>query len=121
MAENDDAHHRNRCALDFAHCTVTIRLDMKWEVRFTDRTALVDRYSGLKIEIHANEHPPPHFHVECAAGEASFRISDGTKLNGDLESEARVIRKWHAKNKDKLIRTWNESRPTDCPVGEYKE
>lgn len=25
---------------------------------------LVDRIKGLKIEVYANEHPPPHFHVK---------------------------------------------------------
>jgi hypothetical protein len=82
---------------------------------------LIDRYAGLKIEVYADEHPPPHFHVRCAAGEASFRISDGAMLNGSLRSEARMIKAWHAKNKSKIVNAWNKSRPTNCSVGKYRE
>lgn len=33
----------------------------------------IDYYAGLRIEAYADEHPPPHFHVSCAGGSASFR------------------------------------------------
>ena len=32
---------------------------------------LVARVNGLKIEIHPNEHPPPHFHVKTPKVNAS--------------------------------------------------
>lgn len=82
---------------------------------------LVDRYAGLVIEIYSDEHPPPHFHVACGAGKASFRISDGSPLHGDLGREERTIRRWHARNKPKLVAKWNASRPSDCPVGPYRD
>jgi hypothetical protein len=81
----------------------------------------VDYFAGFKVEVYAKEHPPPHFHVRCAGGKASFRISDCNMLNGDLAADDRIIKKWHAKNKSKIIRAWNESRPTDCSVGKYRE
>jgi hypothetical protein len=82
---------------------------------------LVDRYHGLKIEIFANEHPPPHFRVSCGAGTANYRIDNCEQLNGTLIREYRTIRKWHASHVDELIVVWNRSRPTDFPVGPIRQ
>jgi hypothetical protein len=80
---------------------------------------LVDKIEGLKIKIWADEHPPPHFHVEYQGENASFSILDGTRLPdvSGLERYERNIKAWWAKNKNLLIRKWNSSRPTDCQVG----
>ncbi len=82
---------------------------------------LVDRVDGLKIEIFSNEHPPPHFRVRYGKDSANFSIKNCRKLNGGLEEWEKTIKHWHSKNKDKLIEVWNIRRPTDCPVGLYKE
>lgn len=76
---------------------------------------------GLKIEIFAKEHPPPHFRVIYNGETANFTIKDCTKLNGGLDIYFHNIKKWHRKNKQKLINQWNEMRPSDCPVGRYFE
>lgn len=76
---------------------------------------------GLKIEIFSNEHPPPHFRVTYNGKSANYKIKDCTKISGDLDIWDRNIRKWHKKNKDILIITWNTTRPSDCPVGNYRE
>ncbi|OOY31258.1 DUF4160 domain-containing protein [Thioclava sp. F36-6] len=83
----------------------------------------VDRLGGLKIEIFSNEHPPPHFRVKFQGSTANYSISDCQRINGSGE----VVRfenniyKWWKSNKRKLIDIWNERRPSDCPVGEYRE
>lgn len=84
---------------------------------------LVDRFKGLKIEIYANEHPPPHFHISTNNGAASFSIADCELVDGDyfLRRRMREIRAWHAQHKKDLIKCWNATRPSDCPVGEYRE
>jgi len=83
---------------------------------------LVDRIGSLRIEIFSNEHPPPHFRVACDRGSNAFRISDCTPLHGDaLRRHFPQIREWHASHKQDLIDAWNESRPTDCPVGPYRD
>lgn len=83
---------------------------------------LVARVKGMKIEIFANEHPPPHFHVSYQNRSAAFRIDNCDPVDGHgLDRFMRNIRKWHAKNRDTLIRTWNETRPSDCPVGIINE
>lgn len=82
---------------------------------------LVDRFGALRIEVFAREHPPPHFRVICGDESANYRIADCHQLNGGLRRQHRIVREWHAQNKDKLIDAWNRRRPSDCPVGEYRE
>ncbi len=83
---------------------------------------LVDRIDGLKVEVFSNEHPPPHFRVKYQGHTANFEIKDCTVINGDknvLKFE-KNIKCWWKKNKQALIDTWNETRPSDCPVGVYR-
>lgn len=82
---------------------------------------LVARVDGLKIEIFANEHPPPHFRVKHAGDTANFSIKDCAQLNGGLKMWKRNIEAWHKANKSALIEVWNRTRPSDCPVGKYRE
>lgn len=83
----------------------------------------VVQFNGLKVSIKANEHPPPHFHVSYQNSDASFRIDNGEKLNGQgqILKYENNIKKWWKKNKQKLIDVWNSTRPADCQVGLYKE
>jgi hypothetical protein len=83
---------------------------------------LVDTIGELKIEVFAKEHPPPHFRVSCSKGSCRFRISDGMPLDPDgLSRYFREIKTWHKEHKQDLINRWNSTRPTGCPVGEYRE
>jgi Domain of unknown function (DUF4160) len=82
-------------------------------------TFTVQRVNGLLVEIRAKEHPPPHFHVSYKGKDASFSIIDCSRLSGvaGLERFDSAIRNWWERNKSMLIEKWNNSRPTDCPVG----
>jgi hypothetical protein len=82
---------------------------------------LVATLDGLRIQIFSREHPPPHFRVTYAGESADFEISNCAKLVGGLKKWERTIRTWHATNKDRLIEVWDRTRPTDCPVGAYRE
>ncbi len=82
---------------------------------------LVAQTGQLRIEIFSNEHPPPHFRVKCGSESADYHIKDCQQRDGRLKRHHRAIKAWHAKNKPLLITTWNERRPTDCPVGLYRE
>lgn len=88
----------------------------------TGQKILVGRIDGLKVEIFANDHPPPHFRVKLQGSTANFRISDGGCINGSGEVMRYHgnINRWWKINKSKLIECWNTTRPSDCPVGEYK-
>lgn len=123
---------------------------MKFEVPFTDQSALaklaasllepsgvadsiggrkvklataarVDQVGGLKIDIFAAEHPPPHFRVSFQGDCANFTIGDCSPMTPGLERFRRQIREWHQEHRSVLIAFWNRTRPTNCPVGEFRE
>jgi hypothetical protein len=83
----------------------------------------INRFNGLKIQIFSKEHPPPHFRVAFQSSFANFAISDCSMLagSGEIIKYRKNILQWWRKNKENLIRIWNETRPSDCPVGEYRE
>jgi hypothetical protein len=83
----------------------------------------VARINGIKVEIFADEHPPPHFRVKYQSSTANFVIANCQLLNGSGEvmKYEKNIRQWWEKNKQTLIDTWDRMRPSDCPVGKYVE
>lgn len=83
--------------------------------------ALVDRVRGLKFEIFANEHPPPHFHVTTTVCRASFALDDGRviKSSGNTRKLEKQVAYYFSENRAKLIDFWNNSRPDDCTVGPF--
>ena len=83
-----------------------------------NQRALVERVKGMRIIINPNEHPPPHFHVKYSGNNVSFVIEDCSLLAGNIGNrEQAIVRHWHKYSKSKLINKWNETRPTNCPVG----
>ena len=96
--------------------------DRDGELLLLENKQLVERLHGLKIEIYANEHPPPHFHVKSPELTATFAIDDCRQLSGQAPASAvQKIKYWHRFSKPKLVAIWNATRPTDCTVGGYRE
>lgn len=96
--------------------------DSNGEEKIIETRKAIEKLEGLKIEIYPNEHPPPHFHVKSPNVNASFDIENCKRLNGNIDKkDCKLIKHWHKKAKDELIKAWNETRPTDCVVGNYKE
>jgi hypothetical protein len=112
-----DAHDlASSLAEDFQHGPIIDDAGRRYLIEETVATL-----QGLKIQIFSDEHPPPHFRVAYAGDTANFSIKDCCKLNGGLSRWERNIRAWHSKNKQALIAVWDRTRPTDCPVGKYRE
>lgn len=90
------------------------------EIRIDFQVAFFD---GLKVELFSNEHPPPHFRVKYQGSTANFAIADCHPINGDsgVLRYRRNVKRWWKGNKQLLIKIWNERRPSDCTVGEYRE
>lgn len=87
-----------------------------------ERRQRIAQVGGLKIEVYPNEHAPPHFHAISPHVNASFTIEDCALLNGSVGSkDLRKIQHWHRQFKPLLIERWNDTRPTDCKVGSYRE
>lgn len=79
---------------------------------------LVARVDGLRIEVFSREHPPPHFHISGGGIGATFSITDCEHLDGNIGGrEKALVKWWYARSRPSLIRAWNESRPSDCPIG----
>jgi hypothetical protein len=83
---------------------------------------LVKKFDGIKVEVFADEHPPPHFRVKTSAGVGNFSIDTCEPLHGAdaVMRRHREIRRWHKENRQMLIDRWNETRPSDCPVGQFR-
>ena len=78
---------------------------------------LVDEVSGLKIEIFSRDHSPPHFHVSGGDIDAVFSIADCSLIKGAIDGRSsRLVQWWYERGRDTLIRTWNETRPSDRPA-----
>lgn len=86
--------------------------------RLLEPRVFVDTVGSLRIVIHTREHGPPHFHVTAPGIDASFAVEDGSHLTGRIgDKEIRLVQYWHASARPLLVRIWNETRPSDCPVG----
>jgi Domain of unknown function (DUF4160) len=84
--------------------------------------ALVESVDGLRIEIYHSEHPPPHFHVKANGINAAFTILDCKLIKGEISGrEKMLVEWWYERSKSKLIKFWNDSRPSDCSVGPINE
>jgi hypothetical protein len=56
-------------------------------------------FFGIYIRMYHDEHPPPHFHVECQGHEAFVAIEDGRILSGRLPTRAaKLVREWAAEH-----------------------
>ncbi len=83
---------------------------------------LVARINGLRIEIFAREHAPPHFHVHGGGVDAIFSLESCEHLQGTVgRREKALIEWWYLRSRERLIQTWNSTRPSDCPVGKFSE
>lgn len=83
---------------------------------------LVGKVNGLKIEVFAKEHPPPHFHISGGGIDATFSLTTCELLQGKISGrEAALVKWWYDRSRSNLISAWNQSRPTDCPVGPVSE
>lgn len=82
---------------------------------------LVDRFANLRVEVFAREHGVPHFRVTDGERAANYRIADCGQLNGTRHFSDRAIRRWYEGNREKLIAAWDRMRPTDCPVGPFRD
>lgn len=85
--------------------------------------ARVATIRGLKIEIYPNEHTPPHFHVKSPNISATFRIDDCSIINGEIGANdyEKIIYWYKSGAKKLLVEKWNDTRPTNCIVGNYVE
>lgn len=83
---------------------------------------LVARVHGLRIEIRIREHAPPHFHLTGDSTDASFSLDDCALIDGHVDPRhERLIKWWFQRSQPKLVEIWDRTRPSDCPVGVWRQ
>ena len=77
----------------------------------------------IKIDISSDEHPPPHFHVYIDNRKYSFDIKNCNQINGKKlrAREFKKISTWYSENRELIIKIWNDTRPTNCSVGYFRD
>jgi hypothetical protein len=103
-------------------CSDDCSISVCGTISLYEKRHLVANYRGLKVTIRSNEHPPPHFHVLGQGVDASFSISDGALLSGEVTPKhLRAIAFWFNFSRPLLVEKWNTTRPDNCPVGGIKD
>lgn len=72
----------------------------------------VVRLDGMKINVHTNDHPPPHIHAVYGEFEALIVIADGTILEGSLPApQLAKARAFVASNREPLLLRFKALNP----------
>ncbi|MEI8390243.1 MAG: DUF4160 domain-containing protein [bacterium] len=88
-------------------------------IHIRQRVTLLEGH--LKIEVYPKEHAPAHFHVKYNDINASFEIESCKLVAGSISNKDHcIVKDWHRLMKSHLIDVWNNTRPTNCPVGVIK-
>ncbi|BBU62079.1 hypothetical protein MSC49_20140 [Methylosinus sp. C49] len=76
----------------------------KWEAGGSMPT--IRRFANCKIAIYADDHLPPHFHIEGRGFRALVEIETLEVRAGDIRRAAEAL-EWAASNRDLLRAEWN--------------
>lgn len=78
----------------------------------------ISRFYGITVRMHqiGKEHNPPHIHVTYNEMSATFRIEDGTILNGYFESKgSALVKDFIEQNKNELLEMWTTGKFKKLP------
>ena len=71
----------------------------------------ISRFFGIVIQMHFNDHPPPHFHAKYGEFKASIEIETLAVSDGYLPSRAYGLTiEWASLHEDELREAWNRIR-----------
>lgn len=66
-------------------------------------------FDGIKIQVFAGDHNPPHFHVVAAEFEAIVRIEDLEMVAGSLRrSDLKKALQWAVSHMEELQNAWDD-------------
>ena len=64
-------------------------------------------FNGIKINLYADEHPPPHFHARYAEHVAQIGIQELNVTEGSLPlPQLRLVREWATTRVAQLLGAW---------------
>lgn len=75
------------------------------------RSVNTAKYNNIKLWMDPTKNPVPHVNLRISISEASYLLSDFSKVNGGLGYEERFVLKWFSRYgiKEKLIDLWSSS------------
>ncbi len=75
------------------------------------KTMNVAKYNNIRIWMDAMKLAEPHVTIRISISEATFMLSDFSKVNGGLGYEERLVLKWFGRFgvKDKLSELWTSA------------
>ena len=69
----------------------------------------IDKFNGINIYIHANEHPPPHVHAVYNEYEVAVDIAGQKIIAGYLPmKQMRQVNTWLIKNAETAIKNFDK-------------
>jgi len=69
------------------------------------------RFFGIVIQMHWDDHSPPHFHASYGEHQAKLTITDLRVTDGDLPPRALgLVIEWGARHRSELIADWDRAR-----------
>lgn len=72
----------------------------------------IEILDGIKINIYANEHPPPHFLAIYGGYEAMIRIIDFEIEKGELPiNKYKKVKKWAIEHQNSLNNIFKQFNP----------
>ena len=76
------------------------------------KTVNTAKYNNIKVTMDAQKNPQPHVTVRISISEATFSLTDYSKINGGLGYEERLVIKWFGRFgiKNKLTELWDSSK-----------
>lgn len=73
----------------------------------------VGEIKGIKFDVYTSDHNPPHVHAKYDKYEISISLIDFKVLVGNIpEKNKNIAIKWVKKNKDMLLKKWNNKTIT---------
>lgn len=76
------------------------------------KTVNTAKYNNIKIVMDVQKNPQPHVTIRISISEATFSLTDYSKINGGLGYEERFVLKWFGRYgiKSKLTELWESAK-----------
>ncbi|PST46194.1 hypothetical protein CPA40_07070 [Bifidobacterium callitrichos] len=77
---------------------------------------IVSMFYGIIVRMYADDHNPPHMHVEYQGAKAVYSL-EGDVLSGELpRKQHRLVAAWAAIHEDELKASWEVCHAGEQPM-----
>lgn len=89
-------------------CSFLPFLDLVNFIHYISIMPPIKRFSDCKVCIHADEHNPPHFHVDFSDGTKAVVLISGMEVIAGNPRRLRAVLKWARENVELIEAKWKE-------------